>query len=387
MNELEISYKEFEVGLMKESNITKTIIDKAIIMLEGGDDSVIYEASTDGLLTRLKERFKKIIQKIKEFLFGKKVESVQKEIDLTIKEIPEAGNVTVTVEDTTEVTKRFQKLTKAFKTGKNFVNENKLFLQTLAAGAMIGTGATMIAIDRKMAMDKKNKNSKTKPTSKKTSGKTKQIKAKDAKKYVMNRREELKFVERAYADMDFDRIIRNHSVSDEQRRAAIINKRISNDIRFDPKDLSVVNQYFDAVNAYGEFLNASTMKCMKLTMAEMKNIERKKKNGEYGQYALSSDIKKARDAVMRSNTAKIEGRAATVPVRIAKKYKDEKTSATKDLKKDIKNIQKENNIKDLKRDAANKANARVNKAKDKAVRDLNAYHKNDTAYKNKYKRR
>lgn len=32
MNELEISYKEFEVGLMKESNTTKTIIDKAIIL-------------------------------------------------------------------------------------------------------------------------------------------------------------------------------------------------------------------------------------------------------------------------------------------------------------------------------------------------------------------
>ena len=384
MNELEISYKEFEVGLMRESNITKSIIDRAIIILEGGDDSVIYEASTDGLLTRLKERFKKIIQKIKEFLFGKKVESVQKEIDLTIKEIPEAGNVTVTVEDTTEVTKRFQKLTKAFKTGKNFVNENKLFLQAVGGGVMIGVGATGLAI---ASMNRGLNNPKSKSTSKKTSGKTKQIKAKDAKKYVMNRREELKFIEKAYADMDFDRIIRNHAVSNEQRRAAIINKRLSNDMRFDPKDLSVVNQYFDAVNAYGEFLNASTMKCMKLTMAEMKNIERKKKNGEYGQYALSSDIKKARDAVMRSNTSKIEGRAAAVPGRIAKKYKDEKTSATKDLKKDIKNIQKENNIKDLKRDAANKANARVNKAKDKAIRDLKAYHKNDTAYKNKYKRR
>ena len=93
MNELEIAYKEFEVGLMKESNITKTIIDKAIIMLEGGDDSVIYEASTDGLLTRLKERFKKIIQKIKEFLFGKKLESAQKGIDAAIQENPEAGNV------------------------------------------------------------------------------------------------------------------------------------------------------------------------------------------------------------------------------------------------------------------------------------------------------
>ena len=68
MNELEIAYKEFEVGLMKESNITKTIIDKAIIMLEGGDDSVIYEASTDGLLTRLKERFKKMIRSVSEEL-------------------------------------------------------------------------------------------------------------------------------------------------------------------------------------------------------------------------------------------------------------------------------------------------------------------------------
>lgn len=375
MNELEIAYKEFEVGLMKESNITKTIIDKAIIMLEGGDDSVIYEASTDGLLTRLKERFKKIIQKIKEFLFGKKLESAQKEIDAAIQENPEAGNVSVTVEDTSDVSRGFQKLTKAFKSGKNFANEHKAFMALLAGGAGVAAG---------VAIGKRNAN---KDTSKKTSGKTKQIKAKDSKKYVMSRREELKFVEKAYADMDFDRIIRNHAVSDEQRRAAIINKRLSKDMRFDPKDLSVVNQYFDAVNAYGEFLNTSTLKCMKFTMAEMKNIERKKKNGDYGRYALSTDIKKARDAVIQANTAKIEGRAAAVPGRIAKKYKDEKTSATKDLKKDIKNIQKENNIKDLKRDAANKANARVNKSKDKAVRDLNAYHKNDTAYKNKYKRR
>lgn len=384
MNELEISYKEFEVGLMRESNITKSIIDRAIIILEGGDDFVIYEASTDGLLTRLKERFKKIIQKIKEFLFGKKVESVQKEIDLTIEEIPEAGNVTVTVEDTTEVTKRFQKLTKAFKTGKNFVNENKLFLQAVGGGVMIGVGVTGLAI---ASMNRGLNNTTSKSTSKKTSGKTKQIKAKDAKKYVMNRREELKFIEKAYADMDFDRIIRNHAVSNEQRRAAIINKRLSNDMRFDPKDLSVVNQYFDAVNAYGEFLNASTMKCMKLTMAEMKNIERKKKNGEYGQYALSSDIKKARDAVMRSNTSKIEGRAENIPKQIAKRYKDEKSSAVKDLKKDIKTIQKENNIKALKRDAANRANERVKKATDKAVNDLERYGTNNTAYRNKYKRR
>lgn len=369
MDTLDIAYKEFEIDLMKESNLMKTLLDRATIMMESSDDSILYEeAGKVGLFTRIKERFLKIIRKIKEFLFGKKIDDAQKQIDSAIEENPQAGNVVVEVNDTKEVSSRFKKLTKAFQSGKNFASEHKMFMALLAGGAGVAIGA---GIAKKA--DKK-------------SSKTVRIKTKDTKKYVMSRREELKFIEKAYADMDFDRIIHNHSISEEQRRAAIVNKRLAKDTRFDPNNLSVINQYFDAVNAYGDFLNTSTYKAMKITISEVKNIERKKKNGEYGDYAISKDIKNSRDNAIRSNTRKVEARSQNIPFNIMQDDIEKNKNITKNLKSEIETIKKTNDIRDLRKAAENKASEAYHKTARDTNEKLEKYYASDKKYKNKYKK-
>lgn len=363
---LDIAYKEFEIGLAKESHEVKSLCDKTSIFIESCSDIDVCEATQDGLITRLKEKLKKIIQKIKEFLFGKKVEEAKSQIDDMIKENPECGNVIFEVDDSTEVSKAFKKLTNAFKTGKNFAKEHKTFMALLGVGAGVAVGAGI--------------------SKHKKSVKTKKIKAKDSTKYMMSRRQELKFVEQAYADMDFDRIIRNHSISDEQRRAAILNKRLSKNTQFDPKDLSLINQYFDAVGAYGEFLNASTLSCLKLTIAQMQNIDRKTKNGEFGPYAISKDIKNARDEVVRTNIRKIEKRSHDIPMKIAGEAIDKRVDIRRKLGSDIKNVKKVNNITDLTNPLIRKARADIEAVTADEDAKFNRFHKNNVAYNRKYKR-
>ena len=366
LGELDIAYKEFELGLTRESHEVKTLCDKTSIFIESCDDIAVCESTQDGIITRLKEKFKKIIQKIKEFLFGKKVEEAKKQIDGMIKENPECGNVTIEVADSTEVSNRFKKLTNAFKTGKNFAKEHAAFMALLGVGAGVAVGAGV------------SKHKKT--------VKTKKIKAKDSTKYMMSRRQELKFVEQAYADMDFDRIIRNHSISDEQRRAAILNKRLSKNTQFDPKDLSLINQYFDAVGAFGEFLNTSTLSCLKFTIAEMKNIDRKTKNGDFGPYTISKDIKNARDEVVRTNIRKIEKRSHDIPMKIAGEAIDKRIDIRRKLGSDIKNVKKVNNITDLTNPLIRKARADIDAVIADENSKFNRFNKNNAAYHNKYKR-